>query len=170
MANVKGKEKQTYNTTNIIFIVGYAVVTLVVLFFTLWFCAEPFIISDYEEMKQLDFDTYLEAKPEEYYIMIYSDEYHASSMYEDIIVEYANYARTHGDAIKIFAYNYDAKGNDKIKNALTTNSDNSDIVRLIKVVSTTKDGKPVHELENKNGLKSWKDIHNTLTEAMNSNE
>ncbi len=165
MTNIKKNEKQPINTTNLLFTIGYAVITIVVVFFTLWFCAEPFVISNYEEMKQLNYDNYLEAKPDEYYIIIYSDEYHASSMYEDIIVEYANYARTHSDATPIYAYNYDTKGNNKIKSALTTSTD-SDIIRLIKVV--TSNGS--HSLESKTGLKTWKDIHNTLTAAMNPTE
>lgn len=167
MTNNKKNENRNINTTNLLFIIGYIVVTVVVLFFTLWFCAKPFVISDYSEMKQLNYNNYLDAKQDEYYIIIYSDEYYASSLYEDIVVEYANYARTHSDAVKIYAYNYDTKGNDKIKSSLTSSTD-SDVVRLIKVV--TSSSSTSHELESKTGLKTWKDIHNTLNEAMNPTE
>lgn len=151
MAKQKIKKNQI-DTTKLIFLVGYAVVTLVALVFVVVLCVKPFKITSYEDLKQVEYKDYNTQKADEYYVFVYSEEAKTNEWYVDVVVQYANKARTLSNYLPIYGYDYDEAGNSKIQSA--ANLDGTPALLLIKSGSVSKK------------YTKWQDIRNTLTDAL----
>lgn len=157
MSKNQQKKSKEFNI-NLVFKIAYAVVTVFVVGFVLFICTKPFQINTYEEMKQVSYSEYKDKKPETYYVMIYSENFEVSNWYEDIATEYADFVRTHSGMTPIYGYDYDAKGNGKIRNDLNITEENTKkVFQLLKIENGTVSEK----------FADWDDIHNELTDAMN---
>lgn len=151
----KNIKKNQIDTTRLIFLVGYAVVTLVALVFVVVLCVKPFKMASYDDLKQVDYKDYTEQKAEEYYVFVYSDDSNSNDWYTDVVVQYANKARTLSNYLPIYGYDFDEAGNSKIQTAASL--DGTPALLLIKSGSVNKK------------YTKWADIRNILTDAM-SNE
>lgn len=151
----KVQKKKFFNASNIIFISGIVAITIIIAVFVFIMCG-PFTIKGYENMKQVNYSNYKTQEPHEYYVFVYSDEFEKSEWCEEIVIEYAELARTDDTRLPIYGYNYDAKENDKILSDLSLSQSNEDrVVRLIHI----SDGSI------KIGYYNWDDIHNELVKA-----
>lgn len=164
--NTEQNKNLNYNKIiNIAFIALAVLLTVIALMFVWINIGQPFKIGSVNEMKDATYENYKTKKGIKnednetiYYLYIYSTAYKQDDWYDDIVVEYANYARTHSTATPIYAYNYDIEGNEKILSDLGSSTKlGTDIPGLVLI---------------KNGNIStkyftWTKLSNELTSAMN---
>lgn len=154
----KVKNKKNFNVTNFLIIMAGVVITIIVGVFVFIMCSPSFVISEYADLKQVEYGDYVTKEHESYYVFIYSDKFEKSSWCEEIVVEYAELARNKSHLMPIYGYNYDKKGNANILTDLSVSATSEEnIVRLVYI----KEG-VVYE-----SFYTWSDIHNELTLAKN---
>lgn len=123
-------KKLDFNKT--LFLGAAAVITIIFLTLILVFACGK--VKSVEKMKQINYSDLYTQKETEYYVYIYADDQERNDWYSPIVVEYANYVRTHSSKTKIYAYNFNASGNSKITNELSgTIVVGTDIPGLIKI-------------------------------------
>ena len=149
----KNIKKNQIDTTRLIFLVGYAVVTLVALVFVVVLCVKPFKMASYDDLKQVDYKDYTEQKAEEYYVFVYSDDSNSNDWYTDVVVQYANKARTLSNYAPIYGYDLEVSGQGRLEGELGLKS----VPALLHI----KNGSVSKTYTN------WADIRNTLSDAMN---
>lgn len=139
-----------------VFVWMFAAVTVFILLFGILTAGSLFRPTSYEKLKQVDYSTY-KAKEGEYYVFIYNEESERNDWYENIVLEYAAYARAHGSARPIYGYNYTKSGNSNIASDLSVTSS---VATSIPGLILIKDGKV-----NTKYL-SWTKIQNELTSQL----
>ena len=92
IANKKAK------ISGIIFLIAIIAITIFLVVFTFITVGKPFVIHDFEEMEQ--------ATVEDYKELVYNEDSYKHDLIKEVVIEYANYARTTESAIKIYAMNY----------------------------------------------------------------
>lgn len=121
--------------SGIIFLGAIIAITLFLAIFTFVTIGKPFVISNFEDMKQVTVQNYKEQSEDDYYIIIYNEDSYKHELIEEAVIEYANYARTTSSAPKIYAMNY--KTNLDISNAnhlnIAEKNLDSNIPTLIKI-------------------------------------
>ncbi|MBE6130656.1 MAG: hypothetical protein E7183_02950 [Erysipelotrichaceae bacterium] len=152
MANSK-KLNIKMDTTKLIFTISYVVVTLVALIFVCVLCAKPFKIDSYDDLKQVDYKTYNTQDAEEYYVFIYGDSRKGNDWCKDVVIQYANKARTLSNYAPIYGYDLEKAGLGKLETELSL----SNVPALLHFKSGSV---------NKTYTK-WSDIMNTLSDIMN---
>ncbi len=150
---MKQVKKNQIDLTKLIFLVSYCVITLVALIFVVTVCVRPFKITNIDDLKQVEYKEYKSQDADEYYVFVYSEDEVDHNWYKDLVVQYANKARTLSNYSPIYGYDLDAPTNSKIKNDMTL----TEVPTLLLIkngsVSST--------------YKTWAEIRNALTEAMN---
>ena len=149
----------------ILFYVGLGLIVVAAIVFVWINIGEPFKISSLSEMKQTTYATYLDEKgykaednSNNYYIYIYSTKFKINDWYDDLVIEYANYARTHSDKYPIYGMNYDDAANKDILSVLgTATKEGTDIPGLILIKDKAISKK----------FYGWTKLNNELTAAMN---
>lgn len=119
--NIEEQKLNYQKTVNIIFLAITCLITIGAIMFVWVNLGQPFKIGSLKEMKEVTYENYNSQKGIKndkdetvYYLYIYSENYNRNNWYENIVIEYANYARTHSSATPIYALNYDLEGNNKI--------------------------------------------------------
>lgn len=100
IANKKAK------ISGIIFLIAIIAITIFLVVFTFITVGKPFVIHDFEEMEQATVEDYKELGTEDYYVIVYNEDSYKHDLIKEVVIEYANYARTTESAIKIYAMNY----------------------------------------------------------------
>ena len=152
MAKAK-KINKKIDSTKLIFTISYAVVTVVALVFVLVLCAKPFKMSNYDDLKQVDYKDYKTQKAEEYYVFVYADSRTGNDWYNDIVIQYANKSRTLSNYAPIYGYDLEATGSSRLESELSLKG--VPALLYIKSGSVSKT------------YTTWADIRNTLADAMN---
>lgn len=148
----KKEQKKFTDITKLLFTISYIVITLTALVFTLVICAKPFKITDYDDLKQVNLETYNTQKPEEYFVFVYGDDEAANEWYIDLVTQYANKARTTSTVIPMYGYDSSIKS----QAALVKNLSLSNVPALLHIKSGNVSKK----------YTSWADIRNTLAKAI----
>ena len=158
--------KTKLNLNSILFLIAFGIITIIALMLIWTSTCRPFKIVKLDDMKQANYDDYLNKKgvkfgdddSESYYVYIYSDDYETNDWYKDIVIEYANYSRTHSSTRPIYAYNLDIKENEKLINDLGTSVTlGKDIPGLVLVKNKSINTK----------YYTYAKLNNELTDAMN---
>lgn len=155
MAKAKLK-KNKIDTNRIIFSTAYLVVTLIALIFVVVLCVKPFKITSYDDLKQVEYKTYKTQEADEYYVFVYADSRAGNDWYTDIVVQYANKARTLSNYAPIYGYNLEKAGQGKLE----TEQGFKNVPALLHI----KSGAISKTYTN------WADIRTTLTNAMEATE
>ena len=138
----KNIKKNQIDTTRLIFLVGYAVVTLVALVFVVVLCVKPFKMASYDDLKQVDYKDYTEQKAEEYYVFVYSDDSNSNDWYTDVVVQYANKARTLSNYAPIYGYDFD----DDVSTQMLQSIENLSDEQLASIISKGIDAPEIKDL------------------------
>lgn len=142
------------DTTKLIFTISYIVVTLVAVVFVFVLCAKPFKIDKYDDLKQVEYKTYNTQEDEEYYVFVYSESRKGNNWYNDVVIQYANKARTLSNYAPIYGFDLELKQNSKLESELS--------LKGVPALLHIKSGAVSKTYTN------WSDILNTLTDAMNT--
>lgn len=158
MSNIVDKKAKV---SGIIFLVAIIAITLFLVIFTFINIGKPFVIKDFDDMKQATVSDYKELDESEYYIIIYDETSYKHELIEEVVIEYANYARTSENAIQIYAMNYRLNLDISNSNHLNISEANlnSQIPTLIKVSNNS-----VVTADTKNTVSN---ICDALVKAMN---
>ena len=149
--------KKKININDLIIYIGFGVITLFAVVFTLVVCAKPFKITKIDNIKEVDYSDYATQSPSEYYVYVYVNDVPRASWYEKIVIEYANYARLNS-ATPIYAYDYYSGQNKQIASSIaTTVTVGENVPCLIKIKNGKVDSK----------YTTWTKFNNELTKAMN---
>lgn len=151
MANVK-LNKNKIDTNKLIFTVAYATVTLIALIFVVVLCVKPFKITSYDDLKQVDYKTYKTQEADEYYVFIYDESRAGNDWYTDVVVQYANKARTLSNYAPIYGYDLEVTGQARLESELG--------LKGVPALLHIKSGAISKTYTN------WADIRNTLVDAM----
>lgn len=148
------------NVSGIIFLVGLITITLFIVIFTVITVGKPFVIDKVEDIKDVTVENYKTANKtqKEYYVYVYNKASFKDEMLKDIILEYANYARTNSDALPIYVMNYQT--NTSITNSGNLNISSSNIETYIPALVYIKNGSI------SSTQKTVSTIKNTLVQAM----
>ncbi len=141
------------DTNKLIFSIAYLAVTLIAIIFVVVLCVKPFKITSFDDLKQVEYKTYKTQEAEEYYVFIYDEERNGSDWYTDIVVQYANKARTLSNYAPIYGYDLEVSGQGRLEGELGLKS----VPALLHI----KNGSVSKTYTN------WADIRNTLSDAMN---
>lgn len=112
------KKHLKWDTASIIVLVGAALVTLVLIGLLIFNVARPFKYAHYDDMNEVVYEDYKKQDAEEYYVFVLDGNSPKAQMVESLVVQYANYARTHAGAKDIYIYNFHAEGNTGIASDL----------------------------------------------------
>lgn len=110
------------NLSGIIFLVAILAITLFLVIFVFINVGKPFVVKDFSDMKQATVENYktIDKKHDEYYVLVYNFNSEKDAEIEEVVLAYANYARTTSEAKPIYAVNYQ-------ENKAITNSNNLNI-------------------------------------------
>lgn len=149
---MSSKTQKQSNFSNIIFITALAVITIFLAVFMFIMIGKPFVVKEYSDIKQLTVENYktYDKKHTEYYVIVYNRNSEKDSEIKDIVIEYANYARTNSDALPIYAIDY-------VKNNGIADSSN------LNISSSNLDTKLPALIRIKNGSVSSSDTKNTIS-------
>lgn len=151
MANKKNN-KNKLDTNKIIFSAAYLIVTLIALIFIVVLCVKPFKITSYDDLKQVEYKTYKTQEAEEYYVFIYSESRSGNDWYTDIVVQYANKARTLSNYAPIYGYDLEVSGQGRLEGELS--------LKNVPALLHIKNGSISKTYTN------WADIRSTLSDLM----
>lgn len=144
--------KNKIDTNRVIFSTAYLVVTLIALIFIVVVCVKPFKISSYDDLKQVEYKTYKTQEADEYYVFIYADSRTGNDWYKDVVVQYANKARTLSNYLPIYGYDLEKTGSSRLESELG--------LKNVPALLHIKSGAISKTYTN------WADIRNTLADAM----
>lgn len=149
---MSSKTQKQSNFSNIIFVTALAVITIFLAVFMFIMIGKPFVVKEYSDIKQLTVENYktYDKKHTEYYVIVYNRNSEKYSEIKDIVIEYANYARTNSDALPIYAIDY-------VKNNGIADSSN------LNISSSNLDTKLPALIRIKNGSVSSSDTKNTVS-------
>ncbi|MDD7314317.1 MAG: hypothetical protein PUH11_01155 [Bacilli bacterium] len=149
---MSSKTQKQSNFSNIIFVTALAVITIFLAVFMFIMIGKPFVVKEYSDIKQLTVENYktYDKKHTEYYVIVYNRNSEKDSEIKDIVIEYANYARTNSDALPIYAIDY-------VKNNGIADSSN------LNISSSNLDTKLPALIRIKNGSVSSSDTKNTIS-------
>lgn len=119
------KPKRQWDIASIIVAVGALVVTLLLIGLLIYNVAKPFKYTKYEDLNPVVYEDYKTQDEEEYYVFVLDNGSKKAPWLENVVVEYANYARTHSNAKSIYLYDYRASGNSAIINDLNISTNAS---------------------------------------------
>ena len=152
MAKAKLKNNKI-DTNKLIFTIAYTAVTLIALIFVIVLCVKPFKITSYDDLKQVEYKTYKTQEAEEYYVFIYDESRDSNDWYTDIVIQYANKARTLSNYAPIYGYDLEVAGQGKLESELS--------LKNVPALLHIKNGSISKTYTN------WADIRNTLSDLMN---
>ena len=149
---MSSKTQKQSNFSNIIFVTALAVITIFLAVFMFIMIGKPFVVKEYSDIKQLTVENYktYDKKHTEYYVIVYNRNSEKDNEIKDIVIEYANYARTNSDALPIYAI-------DCVKNNGIADSSN------LNISSSNLDTKLPALIRIKNGSVSSSDTKNTIS-------
>ncbi len=152
---VKNKNK----VSGIIFLIALIAITLFLVVFTFITIGKPFVVKDFDDIKEATVENYKELDDKDYYVIIYDEQSYKNDLIKEVVIEYANYARTTEKALKIYAMNY--RENLDITNANHLNITNidKDVPTLIKISNKT--------VSSSDTKKKVSEIQEVLVQAMN---
>ena len=148
---MSSKAQKQSNFSNIIFVIALAVITIFLAVFMFIMIGKPFVVKEYSDIKQLTVENYktYDKKHTEYYVIVYNRNSEKDNEIKDIVIEYANYARTNSDSLPIYAIDY-------VKNNGIADSSN------LNISSSNLDTKLPALIRIKNGSVSSSDTKNTI--------
>lgn len=145
MSKTNNKVNKVSNFSGIIFLIALIAITLFLCIFIFISVGKPFVIKDVKKMQHVTVENYktYDKKHTEYYVYLYNTKSSKDAELKDVILEYANYARTNSDALPIYVMDYNDKQNEKITDSSNLNfsSDTSkerQIPTLIKISNGSK--------------------------------
>ncbi len=145
MSKTNNKVNKVSNFSGIIFLVAIIAITIFLAIFIFINVGKPVTIKDVTKMKHVTVENYknYDTKHKEYYVYLYNTKSSKDAELKEVILEYANYARTHSDALPIYVMDYNDKQNEKITDSSNLNfsSDTAkerSIPTLIKISSGSK--------------------------------
>ena len=144
--------KTQIDANKLIFSIAYLAITLIALIFVVVLCVKPFKITSFDDLKQVEYKTYKTQEVDEYYVFIYSESRNGNEWYDDIVVQYANKARTLSNYAPIYGYDLEVSGQGRLEGELN--------LKNVPALLHIKDGSVSKTYTN------WSDIRNTLTDAM----
>ena len=149
---MSSKAQKQSNFSNIIFVIALAVITIFLAVFMFIMIGKPFVVKEYSDIKQLTVENYktYDKKHTEYYVIVYNRNSEKDNEIKDIVIEYANYARTNSDALPIYAIDY-------VNNNVIADSSN------LNISSSNLDTKLPALIRIKNGSVSSSDTKNTVS-------
>ena len=149
---MSSKAQKQSNFSNIIFVIALAVITIFLAVFMFIMIGKPFVVKEYSDIKQLTVENYktYDKKHTEYYVIVYNRNSEKDNEIKDIVIEYANYARTNSDALPIYAIDY-------VKNNGIADSSN------LNISSSNLDTKLPALIRIKNSSVSSSDTKNTIS-------
>lgn len=149
---MSSKTQKQSNFSNIIFVTALAVITIFLAVFMFIMIGKPFVVKEYSDIKQLTVENYktYDKKHTEYYVIVCNRNSEKDNEIKDIVIEYANYARTNSDALPIYAIDY-------VKNNGIADSSN------LNISSSNLDTKLPALIRIKNGSVSSSDTKNTIS-------
>ncbi len=151
------------NLTNIIFLVTILAITIFLVVFVFITIGKPFVIKDFDDIKTVSVDNYktCDKKHSEYYVLVYNFDENKDEQIKEIVLAYANFARTTADAKPIYILDY--KKNHAIVNANNLNITSANLSSKLPALVLVKDG-AVSSSDTKNSIST---INQALTTAMN---
>lgn len=150
------------NLSGIIFLVAIAVITVILVVFVFISVGKPFVIKEFSDIKEVTIDNYKTVKKDsEYYVLVYNNDENKDKLIEEVVMAYANYARTTSDAKQIYVLNYQT--NKEITNSENLNINSSSLDSKLPTLVLIKNGS-VSSSDTKNTIST---INQALTSAMN---
>ena len=152
MSKTNNKVNKVSNFSGIIFLIALIAITLFLCVFVFISIGKPFVIKDVKKMQHVTVENYktYDKKHTEYYVIVYNRNSEKDNEIKDIVIEYANYARTNSDALPIYAIDY-------VKNNGIADSSN------LNISSSNLDTKLPALIRIKNGSVSSSDTKNTIS-------
>ena len=152
------KKPLHFDSASIIVLAGAAIVTVLLLGLLIYNVSKPFKYAHYDDLKVVNYENYkTQNDNDEYYVFVLDGQSKKAPMLEGIVVQYANYSRTHSSARDIYLYDYRAEGNSKILTDLSITTSSDKLPGLILI----KGGKVSSK------YLSYSDASNELAKAMN---
>lgn len=156
---MKQTEKK-FNFITLLFWIAVGIISLLAVFFVLYNVSRPFKVTKIDNMKQTTYETFLNEKgftnsdkDVTYYVYITNNDQEKEGWYNELVIEYANYARTHSDSLPIYHMSYDARVLAKVG----TSTSKSDLPGLILIKNKEVSQKYL----------TYSKLSNELTKAMN---
>lgn len=150
------KKNKDSKLISIIYWLAFAIITIICLSFVCVESCKPFKITEYSELKQVTYDNYKTQSQGEYYVFIYDNEATSNDWFKEVVLDYANMARTKSDKLPIYGYDYRAENGSNIKGDLAITEFDTQVPGLFKV----KDGKVTTK------YLSYSKTMNELTQAL----
>ena len=145
MSKTNNKVNRVSNFSGIVFLLAIIALTLFLCIFIFINVGKPFVIKNISKMKHVTVENYktYDKKHTEYYVYLYNVKSSKDAELKDVILEYANYARTTSDALPIYVMDYNDAKNEAITDSSNLNfsSDTSkerQIPTLIKISNGSK--------------------------------
>ena len=145
MSKTNNKVNKVSNFSGIIFLIALIAITLLLCVYVFIRICKTFVIKYVKKMHHVTVENYKTycKKHTEYYVYLYNTKSSKDAELKDVILEYANYARTNSDALPIYVMDYNDKQNEKITDSSNLNfsSDTSkerQIPTLIKISNGSK--------------------------------
>jgi hypothetical protein len=114
---VNKKTKRNLDINKIIFIAAMAILTLIFVIMLLKITTQLFNVRSVEKMDQVtaqDYKSKGTTKVTSYYVFFYNTASDKQEMMDSVLLEYANYAKTHSDARPIYVMDYTSKTNSSV--------------------------------------------------------
>lgn len=132
--------KNSMNLSNLIYLIGMGVITLIFLVIIFLIVVKPGTVKDFDDMKSIrlsEYDTLGTSSDEEYLIFVYSSkrnsnydaDIYRNDLVHDVVVSYANYVKENGGK-KIYALDISKDVNSEAVSTLKL-SDNGDVPAIL---------------------------------------
>lgn len=153
--------KKGTNFTNIVFIFGICLITIMLAVFIFIKVGKPFVIKDYSDIQTVNVENYktYDKKHSEYYVLVYNHNDKDEEI-KNIVIQYANYARTNSDALPIYVLDF--KTNNSIVNSSNLNISSSNLERDLPALMIVNNG----SVSSSNTKKTISTIKQELVTAM----
>lgn len=127
--------------TSIIFIIYIILITILAIGFVFFMSCNVVAIDNFDEIKTVDINDYREQGSDEYYVLVYNNGTYKDELLEEIVVDYAEYARTSYSARAIYVLDYSTNKDIISKDHMDITNSESSIEKNIPALLLIKDGK-----------------------------
>lgn len=151
------------NLSGVIFLTTVLAITVFLIVFVFITVGKPFVIKEFDDIKQATVENYktIDKKHDEYFVLVYNNDETKDAEIEEIVLAYANYARTTSDAKPIYVIDY--KTNLSIISKDHLNIKESDLNTKLPALMLVKKG----SVSSTDTQSTVSKINQTLTKAMN---
>lgn len=134
------ERKNRINVSNLIYLVGMGIITLIFIAIIFIIIVRPGTIKDFDDLKEIElseYNTMASSDDEEYLIFVYSSkrnsnydaDIYRNELVRDVVVKYANYAKEN-DGKKIYVLDISKDINNEAMTTLGL-SDNGDVPAIV---------------------------------------